>query len=343
MRFHLKAGACAALILSASFFAASAARAQAASCELDRPVIFAGLDWDSNAVHTEIARFILEKGYGCRTDVIPGTTVPLLHGQIRGDIDVTMEMWRDNVRDIYDPALEKGEAVELGVNFPDAVQGWFVPNYVIAEGGPAAGLRSVFDLPEHKAVFADPEERGMGRFYNGVPGWGAEGVSTKKLHAYGLTEHYVNFRPGSGAALASAVEAALLRERPILFYYWGPTWLLGKIGDQVTMLEEPAYDPAVWEALQAATNPEDMTAATAFPVIEVTISAHPDFVAQAPKLAEFLRAYETTSRQVSELLAWIQETDGSFEEAAVHFLRENKDQWRGWVPEEVAGRVEAAL
>lgn len=344
MKHFMRAGACAALCAVASFVSTLPASAAEQGCELDRPVIFAGLDWDSNAVHTEIARFILEKGYDCRTDIIPGTTVPLLNGQIRGDIDVTMEIWRDNVRDIYDPALAAGTVVDLGTNYADAIQGWFVPNYVITgEGAPAPELKSVADLPRYKDVFADPEEPGKGRFYNGVAGWGAEAVSTRKLYAYGLADDYVNFRAGSGSALVGAVEAALLRQRPILFYYWGPTWLLGKIGDQVTMLEEPAFDQAIWDALMAEPDPQAVTAATAFPVIEVTISAHPDFVQAAPKLVEVLTAYETTGAQVSGILAWMQDNDGSAEEAAVHFLRENRAQWQAWVPADVAARIDAAL
>lgn len=344
MRHYTRAGAVAALCVLSSFTVSGTAAAQDASCELDRPVVFAGLDWDSNAVHTEIARFIMEKGFDCRTDIIPGTTVPLLNGQIRGDIDVTMEMWRDNVRDIYDPAIADGKAVDLGVNYPDAVQGWFVPNYVISgENTVAPDLKSVADLPKYKDVFADPEEPGKGRFYNGVAGWGAEGVSTKKLYAYGLDKDYTNFRAGSGSALVGAAEAALLRKRPIVFYYWGPTWFLGKIGDQVTMLEEPPFNQEVWDKLQAETNPENVKEATAFPVIEVTISANPDFVKAAPKLAEFLRAYETTGTQVSGILAWMQEQEGSPADAAKHFLTENKAQWHKWVPEDVAARVDAAL
>lgn len=344
MNIYKRAGTCAALGILASFTISTPASAQDAVCEIDRPVIFAGLDWDSNAVHTEIARFIMENGYGCRTDIIPGTTVPLLNGQIRGDIDVTMEMWRDNVRDIYDPAVAEGRAIDLGVNYPDAIQGWFVPNYTIeGDDAPAAGLKSVLDLPNYKEVFADPEEPGMGRFHNGVAGWGAEGVSTKKLYAYDLADDYVNFRAGSGAALVGAVEAALLRERPILFYYWGPTWLLGKIGDQVTMLDEPEFNQEIWDALQAEENPEAVTAATAFPVIEVTISANPNFVEAAPQLVEFLKAYETTGDQVSRILAWMQDNNGTAEEAALHFLKESSEQWKGWVPEDVAARVEAAL
>lgn len=60
-------------------------------CELDRPVAFAGLDWDSNAFHTSIAQFILENGYGCETSVIPGSNIPLLTGWSEG---MLMLQWR---------------------------------------------------------------------------------------------------------------------------------------------------------------------------------------------------------------------------------------------------------
>ena len=52
-------------------------------------------------------------------------------------------------------------------------------------------------------------------------------VNSKKLVAYGLDDDLHNFR-GSGEALDAAVESAVLQGQPILFYYWGPTWLLGK-------------------------------------------------------------------------------------------------------------------
>lgn len=343
MRYLIKVGALAALCATTSFINSFSAQADEV-CEIDRPIIFAGLDWDSNAIHTEIARFILEKGYNCKTDIIPGTTIPLLNGQIRGDIDITMEIWRENVREVYDPAIEAGTVIDLGVNYADAIQGWFVPNYLITgDDAPAPNLKSVFDLAEYKDLFADPEEPGKGRFYNGVAGWSAEEVSTKKLHAYKLNDDFVNFRAGSGSALVGAAEAALLRKRPILFYYWGPTWFLGKVGDQVTMLEEPEFDQKIWDALQKETRPEAVTEATAFPVIEVTISAKPEIVKDAPKITEFLKAYETTGQQVSELLAWMQDNDGTAEEAALHFLKNEKTQWHGWVSEDIASRIDAAL
>lgn len=70
--------------------------AEEPECDLDRPMVFAGLDWDSAQFHNEVARYILEEGYGCRTDAIPGSTMSMLAAMARGDVDVTMEIWKAN-------------------------------------------------------------------------------------------------------------------------------------------------------------------------------------------------------------------------------------------------------
>lgn len=138
----------------------------AAACELDRPVVFAGLDWDSVAFHNAVARRIIEDGFGCKTDVIPGSTIPLLQGLAQGDIDIAMEVWKDAVTDVWQRALARGQVVEIGINFPDAVQGWYVPRYVV-EASP--DLKSVADLARHAALFRDPEEPSKGRFITALP------------------------------------------------------------------------------------------------------------------------------------------------------------------------------
>lgn len=327
--------------LASLAFVSLQAPAQAQSCEIDRPVVFAGLDWDSNAFHSALAQYIIEHGYGCKTDLIPGSTIPLLNGMARGDIDVTMEIWKDNVTEAWNKAVDAGQVVEVGTNFPDAVQAWFVPKYLVeGDDAPAKGLKSVADLPKYKELFADPEEPGKGRFYNCIAGWGCEVVNTKKFNAYGLGEHYTNFRPGTGAALAAAIESNIKRKKPIFFYYWGPTWVLGKVGDQVVQLEEPAYDKETWEAMGAAENP---TKVTAYPIVEVTIGANKAFADQAPKLIAFLKKYETTNALVSQALAYMQDTGGSAEDAAKNFLKENEAMWTSWVPADVADRVKSAL
>jgi len=307
--------------------------------------MFAGLDWQSNAFHNGVARYILEHGYGCETDEIPGSTLPLLAGMRRGDIDVTMEIWVDNVTEPWSEGLAAGEVVGLGTNFPDAIQGWFVPRYLVegdAERGieaAAPDLRSVADLPDYTALFRDPEEPRRGRFYNCILGWSCEVVNTKKLHAYGLEEYYTNFRPGAGAALAAVISSNYRRGRPFVAYYWGPTWVLGQF--DLMMLEEPAYDPEIWDRMAAEDWPDE---ATAYPIVEVVVGANAEFAAEAPATVAFLENYETTNALISTALAYMDVHDGAdANDAARDFLATRRDIWSAWVPEDVAARVDAAI
>ncbi|MDQ0314058.1 ABC transporter substrate-binding protein [Amorphus orientalis] len=324
--------------------AAGTASAQTPVCEVDRPVVFAGLDWDSSYFHNAVAGFILEHGYGCGTETSPGSTIPLLNAMARGAVDITMEMWIPNVRDVWDQAVARGRVVEVGVNFPDATQKWYVPKYLVeGDDAPAAGLTSVEDLAKYKDVFADPEEPDKGRFFNCILGWGCEVINTKKLHAYGLDDSYTNVRPGTGAALSAAIESHIQRNQPIVFYYWGPTWVLGKFADRIVALDEPDYDPKIWSALIAASNPEDVDKATAYPLVEVSIAVSTEFQEVAPKIVEFLSNYQTTNEMVSEALAYMRDNNATADEAAIHFLQQNPDIWTGWVPDEVAATVKTAL
>lgn len=318
--------------------------AAAQRCEVEHKIVFAGLDWDSNAFHTAVAQRILRDGMGCAVDLVPGSTIPLFNGMARGDIHLVMEVWAANTPASWTAGVAAGKLVEVGVNFPDAVQGWFVPKYLVqGDKAPAKGLKSVADLPRFKALFADPEEPAKGRFLNCIAGWQCELFNTKKLHAYGLLAHYTNFRPGTGAALDAAVLSALKRQRPVLFYYWGPTWLLGQIGEEVVMLDEPAYDEAKWKALAELKEPAQARDATAYPVVEVRIGANKAFVERAPQVRAFLQRYRTNSKLVSEALAHMQSTKGSADDAARQFLKTRGEVWEKWVAPEVAARVKAKL
>ena len=41
-------------------------------CESGKAVKFAGLNWESGTLLTELMQFVLAKGYGCTTDSLPG-------------------------------------------------------------------------------------------------------------------------------------------------------------------------------------------------------------------------------------------------------------------------------
>jgi len=143
----------------------------------EKPIVFGDASWDSIQVHIRIAAFIIENGLGYKTDFMVGETIPIVAGVIRGDIDVDMESWTENLQEVYDKGIKSGKMLDLGPNFPDSWQGWLVPTYVI-KGDPERGikalapdLKSVFDLPKYWKIFKDPEVPEKGRFYNSIPGW----------------------------------------------------------------------------------------------------------------------------------------------------------------------------
>jgi glycine betaine/proline transport system substrate-binding protein len=166
-------------------------------------------------------------------------------------------------------------------------------------------------------------------------------VNTRKLAAYGLTGDYTNFRMGSGAALDAAIASAYEQGKPILFYYWGPTWVMAKY--DLTMLEEPVYNEKDWVALREASDPAKAKA-VAYPKVAVYVGANTKFVGEAPNAAAFLAKYRTTERLVSQGLLYLQEHKGAKpRDAAMAFLRANTETWRDWVPPDVFEKVNAAL
>lgn len=325
------------------FVLGSFATAQAPECGYDKPIVFADLDWDSALLNNYVARAILEEGFGCETDSIPGSTVPMQQGMIRGDIDVNIEVWLDNIPDFYPQAVEDGDIVELSVIFDDAIQGWYVPRYMVegdAERGieaVAPDLRSVEDMPQYAELFRDPEQPNKGRFHNCILGWQCELINNVKLEAYGLTDYYTNFLPGTATALAASMEGEYLRGEPWFGYYWEPTWVLGKL--DMLRLEEPPYTEECWAKIEAGETSE----ACAYPASVVITAVSGEFASKAdPAIIEFLDAIRTDSASLNALLAYMNDNDATPEDAADYFLETQPEVWSQWVPEDVAERVKAA-
>lgn len=326
------------------------ATAAAADCGgLDRPVVFGELDWESAQVATWLARLILESGFGCDTEAISGTVVPLYLGAIRGDVDVIMEVWTDNVPVPWSEAVADGVVEQVGLAFDDAAQGWFVPRYLIegdADRGieaQAPDLHSVFDLPAYAQLFRDPEQPNQGRFYNCVIGWQCELINSVKLHAYGLDDYFTDFKVGTGVALAASLEGAYLRGEPWVGYYWGPTWVLGRL--DLVQLDEPPFEQACWEEFTALVNtPEAATNACAYPTSTAVLGIGSDFKDEVPlQLRAFFEAYHGSSALLSEALAYMHANDETPEAAARNLLSTHPELLEQWLDDTSAAEVRAAL
>ncbi|MGP8540344.1 ABC transporter substrate-binding protein [Pseudomonas protegens] len=309
-----------------------------------QPIHFADLNWESGSLITEILRIMVEQGYGLPTDTLPGTTITLETALANNDIQVIGEEWAGR-SPVWVKAEAEGKVQALGDTVKGATEGWWVPEYVI-KGDPAKGikplapeLRSVTDLARYKDVFKDPESPDKGRFLNSPIGWTSEIVNQQKLKAYGLQDSYVNFRSGSGAALDAEISSAIRRGKPILFYYWSPTPLLGRF--KLVQLQEPPFDAEAWKTLTDAANPNPRPTRSLASRLSIGVST--PFQKQYPQLAQFFAKVALPIEPLNRALAQMSENHSAPRDAARAFLKQHPDVWRAWVPRDVADRIAATL
>ncbi|WP_325985940.1 ABC transporter substrate-binding protein [Pseudomonas protegens] len=309
-----------------------------------QPIHFADLNWESGSLITEILRIMVEQGYGLPTDTLPGTTITLETALANNDIQVIGEEWAGR-SPVWVKAEAEGKVQALGDTVKGATEGWWVPEYVI-KGDPAKGikplapeLRSVTDLARYKDVFKDPESPDKGRFLNSPIGWTSEIVNQQKLKAYGLQDSYVNFRSGSGAALDAEISSAIRRGKPILFYYWSPTPLLGRF--KLVQLQEPPFDAEAWKTLTDAANPNPRPTRSLASRLSIGVST--PFQKQYPQLAQFFAKVDLPIEPLNRALAQMSENHSAPRDVARAFLKQHPDVWRTWVPRDVADKIAATL
>ena len=312
-------------LLSLSVLVAAGTAQAATWCESGKPVKFAGLNWESGMLFTDLMQFVLEKGYGCKTDSLPGNSIAMENALGSNDIQIFAEEWvgRSNV---WVKAEKAGKVVGVGAPVVGAVEGWYVPRYVI-EGdesrkikASAPNLKSIADLAQYASVFKDQEEPSKGRFYNCPAGWTCELDNSAMLKEYGLDNSYTNFRPGTGPALDAAVLSSYRRGEPILFYYWSPTPLLGSV-DLVKLDEKPGVDKHV----------------------DIKVGVSKTFSEQAPELVAVLEKVNLPIDLLNQNLARMTRERIESPKLARMFLKEHPEVWHAWVDEDAAKKIEAAL
>jgi len=316
----------------------------AQAAEERKPIHFGELTWESGSLITEVLRLLVEQGYGYPTDTLPGSTVSLETALAHNDIQVIGEEWAGR-SPAWIKAEAEGKVAGLGDIVKNANEGWWVPDYVI-HGDPARGiaaaapqLRSVSDLPRYRQVFRDAEAPDKGRFLNSPTGWTSEIVNSQKLKAYGLEDSYVNFRSGSGAAMDAEIASAIRRGKPVLFYYWSPTPLMGRY--KLVRLEEPPFDAEAWKTLVDASNPNPRGCQSLPARLSIGVSAA--FGKDYPELVALFEKVDIPIAELNAALAKMSETRQAPRDAAREFLKAHPQVWQAWLPEAARAKVVAAL
>mgnify|MGYP001024515670 CR=1 FL=1 len=301
-------------------------------------LVLADAQWESIQFHNSVAKIFIEEGFGYKTDIISGTTPVTFTGLVNGDIDIYMEAWVQNIVDVYEPAIENGDIIEVSTNFDDNRQGLYVPTYVI-EGDPERGiepmapdLKTVKDLPKYKELFKDEEDPSKGRIYGSPSGWEVDNILRKKFDTYELGKTFNYFSPGSSSGLAVSLGTSFENGEPWVGYYWEPEWVMAKY--DLTLLEDEPYSDELWS--------EEAGYACEWPSVNVTVAVYKGMKEKAPEVVEFLSNYKTSKDLTNEALLYLQDNK-DVDETAKWFLRENEELWADWAPADVIEKVKEAI
>ena len=291
-----------------------------------KEVIFGEGDWDSNAVHDQIAKYIIEKGYDTKVSIVLADTSLMVSALKAGSIDATLEMWTDNIVS-YDDDIASGLYEEVSTNFADNKQGLYIPRYLQVAN---PGLVSVTDLLDYQHLFPDPDNSSKGIIYGGPEGWSATDFLHKKMALYGLDELYT-FKPiDSNAILSATLKSAYDKGTPWVGYNWEPTWIMG-IYDMV-LLEDSAYSQTDY-----------LEGRGSFPSVDVTVVVRDGFKEKNLPVYTFLSKYATSTEITNKGLAYMQENNLEADDAAIWFLKNYEDLWSTWVTADAKIKILASL
>lgn len=304
-------------------------------------VSIADMNWSSASLMANVDKFILENGYGCTVDLIPGDTMPTGTSMLeKNEPDVAPEMWANASID----ALQKGideKRLRFSVDSlsDGGEEGFWVPKYLVDEMPELATIEGVLAHPE---LFKHPEDDSIGGLYSCPAGWNCQ-ISTQNLFK-ALKMEEAGFEiidPGSAAGLSGSIARAYEREKGWLGYYWAPTAILGKYEmvkvDFGTGIDKQHFIDCVTQ--EDCLDPKP----TMYPPSFVTTVTTESFATREPQAYEYFTKRAFKNKDMNILLAWMEDNQADGDIAAEYFIENNENLWSQWVPADVAMKIKNSL
>jgi len=325
-------------IFAAAAMAATLSTSAAAACGR---VTVANMNWQSAEVLAAVDKMVLEEGYGCKVEIVPGDTMPTLTSMMeKGEPDVAPESWINSVREPLDAAVKEGRLHYAAKALPDGgVEGWWIPKY-IADANPE--IKTIDDALKRPDLFPAAEAKGKGGVHNCPSGWNCQLTTGNAFKAWGAEEKgFVLIDTGSAAGLDGSIAKAFERKQGWLGYYWAPTSILGKY-DMVKLDAGVPHNKADWDSCNAkadCANPKKNDWA----VSEVVTVVTDRFKKSGGDAYNYLAKRGWSNQTVGQLMAWMTDNQATGEDGAIHFLQNYPQVWEKWVSPAAAKKIKAAL
>ena len=296
-------------------------------------VQIAAMNWASAQLIANVDKLILEKGYGCNVELVPGDTMPSFTSMNEKQRpDVSPELWINAVREPLGKAIEAGtlhsviEGPITGLG-----EGWWIPPHT-AKANPE--FKTVLDVLERPDLFPDAEDPSKGAFIGCPAGWGCQLVNINLFRAFKMEDKgWKLVDPGSSAGLDGSMTKAVDRGENWFGYYWSPTSLIGrhgmvKLDFGVPYIGDEHWNGCIVKPEQDCADPQP----SAWTESEVHTVATDKFKqSTTAEVWAYFGNRVFPGALMNELLAYMDANQVDGADAAVKFVEEHSDVWGAWV------------
>lgn len=326
------------ITLSALLLTAASTSAYADECG---QVTIADMNWNSASFIANVDKFILEYGYGCDAELVPGDTMPTTTSMIeKGEPDIAPELWTNSAKEAIEKGVAEKRLINAGPSLTDGGQeGFWIPTYMLDKH---PELSTIEGIKKHPELFKHPEDPSVGGFYGCPAGWNCQISSGNLFKALNLKDAgFQLVDPGSSAGLSGSIAKAYERGEGWFGYYWAPTAILGKYNmtlvDLGSGVDEKEFTTCTTQ--ENCTDPK----VTMYPPSPVSTLVASKFAGAHPQVMDYLSHRGFTNDELNSILAWMESEQATSEDAMFYFLDNHPDIWKKWVSKEAAEKISAEL
>jgi glycine betaine/proline transport system substrate-binding protein len=304
----------------------------------------AEMNWASAELVANVDKIILEEGYGCEVELVPGaTSTTFASMDEKGQPDVAGELWTNAVEQPLKIAVDEGRLHKVNTGpITGLGEGWWIPSYT-AEKYPEI-TKDINALLARPDLFPHPEDPSKGALVGCPAGWGCQLATDSLFRAFEMEKKgWLLVDPGSSAGLDGSMTKAVDRGENWLGYYWKPTSLIARNrmvpvdmgpwgGDDnwhgcVVKAEQDCADPKPSHWVESSVN--------------TVITDR--FKNEGGIAIDYLSKRVFPGSVMDEMLVYMLNNQAGGEDAAHAFLAQHKDVWTTWVSAEAAAKIKASM
>ena len=307
-------------------------------------VSLAEMNWASAELMANVDKIILEKGYGCEVELVPGATMTTFASMNeKGQPDVAGELWTNAVAVPLEAAVGEGRMHKVN-NGPitELGEGWWVaPQTAAKHPEITKDINALLARPD---LFPHPEDPSKGAFVGCPAGWGCQLANASLFRAFEMEKKgWLLVDPGSAAGLDGSMAKAVERGENWLGYYWAPTALIGKYNmvpvDMGPWGGADNWDNCIVKPEQECDNPQPSS--WTHSAVSTVIT---DRFKNAGGVAiDYLSNRVFPGPVMNGMLVYMQDNQAGGEDAAYSFLEMHEDLWTGWVSADAAAKIKASM